>query len=283
MRILAISRGENFSPNLVDNDAKILAAVADGLRAQGHEVIALTEADFIISGTEPAGGAPEVIVHMCRDRRSLSRLSELQNHGVKVINTPRGILNCNREELTRRLLDAGVAHPDSLIVDTADTAAAAQALARGRYDRCWVKRADCQTMRKDDVSFCNCAEDAVKVLESFSRRGISRAVVSKHLPGDLIKFYAVEGTDFFHWFYPLQRGHSKFGYEEINGAARSLPFSLDELRQICSQAARTLRVSVYGGDAIVADDGSIKLIDFNDWPSFSPCRQEAARAIVSII
>jgi hypothetical protein len=26
-------------------------------------------------------------------------------------------------------------------------------------------------------------------------------------------------------------------------------------------------------------DGSLWIIDFNDWPSFAPCREEAARAI----
>ena len=40
-----------------------------------------------------------------------------------------------------------------------------------------------------------------------------------------------------------------------------------------------LQVDVYGGDCIVSPDGSIRIIDFNDWPSFAPCRKEAAIAI----
>ena len=36
-----------------------------------------------------------------------------------------------------------------------------------------------------------------------------------------------------------------------------------------------LNVPVYGGDCVVSEDGSIRIIDFNDWPSFAPCREEA--------
>jgi len=40
---------------------------------------------------------------------------------------------------------------------------------------------------------------------------------------------------------------------------------------------------VYGGDAIVQADGSFYIIDFNDWPSFSPCVNAAAEAISQLI
>jgi hypothetical protein len=44
--------------------------------------------------------------------------------------------------------------------------------------------------------------------------------------------------------------------------------------------ATSIGVIVYGGDAIVRSDGSFVIIDFNDWPTFSPCREEAAKAII---
>ena len=37
-----------------------------------------------------------------------------------------------------------------------------------------------------------------------------------------------------------------------------------------------LHVEVYGGECIVDEEGTIRLIDFNDWPSFAPCREAAA-------
>ena len=42
-------------------------------------------------------------------------------------------------------------------------------------------------------------------------------------------------------------------------------------------------VAIYGGDCIVRDDGSFALIDFNDWPSFARCREEAAAAICRLV
>ncbi len=42
-------------------------------------------------------------------------------------------------------------------------------------------------------------------------------------------------------------------------------------------------VKIYGGDCIVDPDGSIRIIDFNDWPSFAPCRKEAAPYIAKCV
>jgi hypothetical protein len=42
-------------------------------------------------------------------------------------------------------------------------------------------------------------------------------------------------------------------------------------------------LDVYGGDWIVQTDGTPVLIDLNDWPSFSPCREEASEAIAQRI
>ena len=47
--------------------------------------------------------------------------------------------------------------------------------------------------------------------------------------------------------------------------------------------AATLGISVYGGDAIISPDGTITLIDLNDWPSFAPCRGAAAFAIARFL
>jgi hypothetical protein len=108
---------------------------------------------------------------------------------------------------------------------------------------------------------------------------VGEVVLNEHLEGDLMKFYGVHGSDFFYHFYPSVTTHSKFGLEAINGEAKGIPFNEDALRSICNSAAEALKVEVYGGDCIVAPDGTIRIIDFNDWPSFSPCRKEAAIAI----
>ena len=55
------------------------------------------------------------------------------------------------------------------------------------------------------------------------------------------------------------------------------------MKHICQQAADTLDVRIYGGDCIVSPEGDIRIIDFNDWPSFAPCRNEAAPHIAKAV
>ena len=98
-----------------------------------------------------------------------------------------------------------------------------------------------------------------------------------------MKFYGVQGTDYFFWFYPYDAGHSKYGLEAINGKSRGIKFDEAELRRICEEASEALDVKIYGGDCIIDPDGSIRIIDFNDWPSFAPCRKEAAPHIAKCI
>ena len=97
-----------------------------------------------------------------------------------------------------------------------------------------------------------------------------------------MKFYGVEGTDFFYLYYPTEgKNFSKFGLEKINGAPTGFAFRSGLLKTCADRAARLSGFIVYGGDAIVLPDGSFRLIDFNDWPSFSRCCAEAARAIAA--
>lgn len=271
MRVLAVSRGEEFSPNLVDNDARILAEVVGNLRLQGHDVTVIPESQ--LSGDERV----DAVFQMCRSARAISALESMEGQGIRIINSPVGVNNCCREPLVCRFQEARVAAPRSVILSTSESLPLDFPLP------CWVKRADGQTMQKADVCFCRTAGEVTDALTEMKERGIRRAVVCQHLEGDLIKFYGVEGSDFFYWFYPLERGHSKFGYEEINGRCAGLGFDEGELRRICSEASRAVNVPIYGGDAIVCPDGSIYIIDFNDWPSFSPCREQAGIAISQLL
>lgn len=120
-------------------------------------------------------------------------------------------------------------------------------------------------------------------MKEFAWRGIPNAVINEHLVGDLVKFYGVADTDFFFSFYPFDLKHSKFGLEAINGEAHQYPFSEIDLKAACDKAGEVLNVKIYGGDCVVDENGLFKIIDFNDWPSFAPCRQEAAPKIAECI
>lgn len=269
-------RAGAYSPNHIGNDAAIFNATVEQLRKRGCEVNLYSEEEF---RNRPV--AEDIIVNMCRERGSIAKLQELEDAGRLVINGGHAIENCTRERMTRLLLGNGIPYPDSLMVDTDEDVT--KALREAGFQSCWIKRGDFHAMHKEDVSYCRHAEEAQEVLKEYFYRGIKRAVINRHLVGDLIKFYGVAGQPFFFWFYPFEAGHSKYGLEAVNGAARHLPFDEAHLREICDRAAKVTGVTIYGGDAIVDADGSVRIIDFNDWPSFAPCRAEAAPWIAKAI
>lgn len=286
MNIIGISRGTRFSPNHVGNDAAIYNKVIEELLRMGHSVRSYAEDEFANASLDKLAGAslegtfesssdglPEVVVTMARDKQTLARLLEWEARGVRIINSPRGILNCVRRPMTELLLAHKVPHPRSWIVATDEPFPLEVTFP------CWLKRGDSHAMVKQDVCYASTRDEAIRVVADMRERGIPSVVINEHLVGDLVKFYGVQGNDFFHWFYPSAHSHSKFGLEAINGQAQGLPFDPAQLKECADEAARVLDVPVYGGDAVVMADGSIRIIDFNDWPSFAPCREEAARAI----
>ena len=276
IRIAGIMRAGAYSPNHIGNDAAIFNAAADHLRKRGCIVNIYSEEQFIADEvTEP------VIVNMCREMKSIHKLQELEQKGALVINSGFGIENCTRERMTRILVGSNIPYPESLIVNTDEGVTAT--LKKAGFTQCWIKRGDFHAMHKEDVSYVRHPEEAQEVLQEYFLRGIKRAVINRHLVGDLIKFYGVQGTPFFFWFYPFDLGHSKYGHEAINGKSQGLEFDKEKLRAICQNASEVLDVKVYGGDCIISPEGDIRIIDFNDWPSFAPCRQEAAPHIAKCI
>lgn len=269
IKIAGVMRAGAYSPNHIGNDAAIFNATMEQLRKRGCEIKIYSEEEFRNTDIEE-----DIIVNMCRERGSIAKLQELEDSGRLVINAGHGIENCTRERMTRLLLGNNIPYPESLMVDTDEDVT--RALREAGIHSCWIKRGDFHAMHKEDVSYCRHAEEAQEVLKEYFYRGIKRAVINRHLTGDLIKFYGVYGQPFFYWFYPFEAGHSKYGLEAINGEAQHLPFDENYLRDICERASEVTDVKIYGGDAIVDADGSVRIIDFNDWPSFAPCRNDAA-------
>lgn len=276
IKIAGIMRAGAYSPNHIGNDAAIFNAVADQLRRRGCEVEIFSEEQFrTITPNQ------RIIVDMCRERDSIEKLQKLEEEGRLVINSGFGIENCTRERMTLIMMGNSIPTPDSLIVNTNEKIISD--LENKGITSCWIKRGDYHSMHKEDVTYCRHPEEAQEVLHEFFYRGIKRAVINRHLQGDLIKFYGVLGQPFFFWFYPFDDHHSKYGYEEVNGASKNIPFNIEYLKEMCNRAAEIFDVKIYGGDCIVDPDGSIRIIDFNDWPSFAPCRKEAAPYISKCI
>lgn len=276
IKIAGVMRAGAYSPNHIGNDAAIFNMAADELRKRGFVVNVYSEEQFRNEEI-----TEEVVMAMCREQESIAKLQNLEKNGKLVINSGFGIENCTRERMTRLLLGNNIPYPESLIVNTNEKVK--PDLEKNDMQQVWIKRGDFHAMHKEDVSYCRHPEEAQEVLHEYFYRGIKRAVINRHLTGDLVKFYGVSGQKFFYWFYPFDEGHSKYGHEAINGKSRGIPFDEERMREICQKASDILDVKIFGGDCIIDPDGSIRIIDFNDWPSFAPCRKKAAPAIAKCI
>lgn len=261
MRIAYTYREEHFSPGSVEKDRAIMDAVVAELQNCG--VVELRNYGIAELRT---GDDMDVVLSMGREDDLLDVLEKLEHSGVRVINSPRGVRLCNNRYTLNALLKLnGIAIPPE-----------------SGQNGIWVKRGDASAEIKDDVTLCHTEAEVEATIARMQQRGITSWVKQAHIPGDLVKFYGVAERFFTH-SYPTDSGHSKFGLESANGTAQHYTFDLKALQYEADKVARLTGVSIYGGDAIVRADGSFAIIDFNDWPTFSSCRQEAAKAIASLI
>ncbi|MDB5205139.1 MAG: hypothetical protein JWR72_214 [Flavisolibacter sp.] len=272
-----IKRSLEFSPNHRGNDNAIFTLTVDELKKLGCSVTLYSEDDLLLAESVEE----QYIFTMSRSKPSVQKLQRLEKEGKTVINSAFAIENCFRANMTALLIENGIPYPKSFIVPTAKRSC--QILEELGGKNFWIKRGDFHAIHKEDVSFAHTPSQANDILKEYSLRGIGEAVLSEHLYGDLVKFYGVRGTDFFHWFYPYEFNHSKYNAEVINGAANYYDFSIETLKSCGHHAAEALGVFIYGGDAIISRTGEIHIIDLNDWPSFAPCREEASYHIAQCI
>ena len=266
MRIATIKRDAADSPNMVASDAAILEQVTDELRVAGAEIIATEDSAL---PTEV-----DIILHMSRNAEVLERLRRAEEQGIKVINSTGAIDNCSRSRFMQILEDNRIPQPRFNII-TNETG-----LAPLTYPA-WIKRSEGWSTHKDDVCFAKDAHEAVEAFHAMKERGIDACIHCGHIEGDIIKFYGV-GRRFFHHCYPDPE-KSKFGLERINGKAQHHPFDLEKLKKTIFKAAEALEIDIYGGDCIANAQGEFFIIDFNDFPSFSAVRNEAAKEIAAHI
>jgi hypothetical protein len=259
--LLGIYREPEYSPaQHTSNDAIILQLVG---RALEQEAAAVELAALPVARTRWRDAA--LVFSMCQGPDALAELAHWAQAGARIVNDPLASRRTYRDQLCPlRGLD-GVPFPPSMFVRTdrpLDRSAASHLFRNGAA---WAKRPDVHATCAADVIRLDGWGAADAALEGFRRRGIAEIVVQEHRPGDEIKFYGVADSEFFWYFYPWEF----VGY----------PFDPRALRRLAEQAAGLAGVGIFGGDAIVAPDGSLTIIDLNDWPSFAPCRGAAAGSI----
>ena len=276
MRILGIRRSVRFSPNSIDRDERIFMSVASLLHEDKYDVTCISEDDFPMSNLDDY----PILFCMARDISVLRSLEGIEEQGTVIVNSPRGIINCGRHSIIENLEKSSVPHPRSWIIRPK--------MWSSYSDKdflqypCWLKRGDGCTQYSQDVCFVNTKSEMEELLRLYELRHIDDAVISEHLEGDLVKFYGVEGTPFFYFYYPTEKAsnsYSKFGLEDKNGTPHKYSFDADLFKKTCDNFARNINVVIYGGDCVVDSNGFFRIIDFNDWPSFSACVNSASVAI----
>jgi glutathione synthase/RimK-type ligase-like ATP-grasp enzyme len=260
IQVMGVYREPEYSPGKVEADAAILDAVVDQLAALRAETTMVDSARFAHGEFQ----APHLVLAMCQGEHGLARLSTLEEAGAVVINSALAIRNCYRDLLGAGLMRAGVPVPEGVLVRTAAPLDLKPLRAIDLSSPMYVKRGDLHALGPDDVQRVEDLEQLSATLLRFARRGVQVAYVQQEVPGEVVKFYGVSGGEY-------------FATVTEHGAELSDAHKL-ALNHAASDAAAALGLEVWGGDAIVKGD-DFSIVDFNDWPSFSRVRKEAARAI----
>lgn len=247
--IAFIGRAARFSPDGVDKDLAILAAVRQKLQVMGFSCLDIVNEEGLMELPEA-----NAYVSMARGGMVLDLLAEKDAAGKLVVNSTPAVMLCNYRSLLMNTMQC----EDVPVPPLTGT------------DGYWVKRGFGCRESAADVQYAADRETALQLRDQMLSRGIAAVDVRAHVVGDWLKFYGVAGTDFFYTYYPEGKAKNKLNKRML-------------LRKVAWTVADIDGLTVYGGDCIIREDGTPVLIDLNDWPSFSPCREEAAKAIAEQI
>ncbi len=265
MKFLGLYREPTYSPGRhASNDALILRLVGQALERDGIDVQLAT----LEEGRRLWQDAT-LVFSMCQGPDAVAELVEWKKQGARITNDPEASRRTYRDSLCSTLREKELGFPHSEFISTESTPDAEVCRPIFARGAAWLKRADVHATQAGDVVRVERPEELPQALSQFRARGLRQAVLQQHREGDEVKFYAVRGGRLFWPFYPRE--------------SQGFPFDEHALEALAEHAAQALDLSVYGGDAIIAPDGSITLIDLNDWPSFAPCRGAAAGAIAKYL
>lgn len=268
MKVAAVARENIFSPNMEEKDRNILLAVAEELHKNSAEVVVIEE------GEKMPDAQFDAIYSMSRSSNRLSELHDTEMRGIPVLNSTAGITNSMRGRCIERLAQSNIPQPSGQIIDLH------KPLPHLEYPL-WIKHLEGWANEKWCVAYCADEASLHENIDAFIGHGATKALCSKHIEGDIVKFYGVKDS-FFRYYHPAP-ADTKFGLETINGECQNIPFDTECLKATAFSAADAVGLDIFGGDAIISHTGEIYIIDINDFPSFSRYRKEAAIAIAEKI
>jgi glutathione synthase/RimK-type ligase-like ATP-grasp enzyme len=260
--IYGIFREEALSPGKVAEDAAILEEVLQHLETRGWETRRLP-AEAIPEEPPEARG----VLHMAQGPAAVARLAGWETKGLKLINSPQALQRCSRKNLCAWLGGRDLPFPRTRYFSVAQ---AEKNWGREFPGPGWLKRADIHAEGPGDVVRVRDPAQAREVLADFARRHIRGLIWQEHITGEEIKFYAV-GPDVFFKAFLAGTG------AQATGALAAA------LKNLAARLASVSCLEVFGGDVIATPEGKPVLIDLNDWPSFSRCREAAAQEIAHYV
>ena len=268
--LVAVYRRPSYSPlQHRSNDTAILADTAAELARRGWRVTNTSEEE-VEKGRLPPGA---LYLNMCQGSLASEQLMPLEADGALVVNRPSSVLNCHRHRLVKHMADSRIPFPRTVIQATSAPSPSREQLADLACDGrdVWIKRGDVHAERREDV-VATAVDGVGAAVAGFAERGIAWVALQQHVPGPVVKFYAVSDGRFFRWY----GADAGFGQERPD---------VDEgrLKALAFDAAALLGLEVFGGDVAFPTPTRPVLIDINDWPSFAPFRTEAAGAIADYI
>lgn len=260
-KVLGIYREKRFSPGKIRQDRAILDATLACLPDTKYTVDALQAEELGDMTTKP-----DLVLSMAQSGRALDCLDRWEKNNVTILNSVQSVRNCYRKLLIHRLQEAGIPMPSSRIVHRN---ALRTMLKPGVGSGCWLKRGDVHAMQSADVVKIETEKHLDMAIEHFHRQRVEEVLVQQHVDGEVIKFYSVGRNAFFYACFIDSGG--VFNVETV------------ALQDLAARAAAAASLEIYGGDAVLTPEGSLVLIDLNDWPSFSPCCAAAARGLAGYI
>lgn len=248
-----IYRAKEYSPrDNVSKDAAILNDVGSLLQKAGESVIYVAEetlsAEFL--------SRLDMCVSMARRWKNLILLTRCQQNGLKVWNRPSPVqITVQSRSTTLELLQSeGLPVVPFWSYEPAEdemfqTEEHLQSLLPG-----WVKAMHPRGVSDGDVMRVDTPLQADSRIMELTAYGYSDIIVTRHLEGELKKVYVVG----------------------------SYCLTCSEYKDIALKVGKVLGLSIYGVDLIETESGPF-IIDVNDFPSFSICREEAASKIADLV
>ena len=270
-----IARHPRYSPNSEARDEALFRSLVMNFALQSVSVATFDEAVF--ENHPPQLEKSTLILSMARSEAALHALSAAEECGVPVLNSPRALQKAQRTDFQQWFAESGHAanhwHTSELTPELKVTLPFPL----------WWKRDNTATTSATDVQF---VEHLTQLDEILSEHANEDALLMEHIDGQLVKFYGVVGTNFFYAEPHTPKGFSKFGHEQHNQhkdlavSSQMWKQTFHAMHTAATQVAQQSGFSIYGGDAILREDGTFVFIDFNDFPSFSACLPKASEAIV---